>query len=197
MDATDIARLEAAQPIYRDDSDPSVVDGWRPTDLGSLEWALSRVADLEAEARENAVALADAHRRLDLRAESMTRRVQRGVAFFRGAILSYMSEHKSELLKGGARKSRVMLHGSVGWRKTGGRLRVVDEKALAEWVAAQPVELGLFRIRIEPAMKELQAYCEANGLIPPGTEREVPTDVPYVKAVSPSTSLAKTEDDDE
>ncbi len=197
MDAQDIEALAAQQPVYQDESDVTVRDGWAITDIGSLEWALGRVADLEDEARENAAALADAHRRLDARAAKLSERVQRGIGFFRGTILRYMEVHRHELLKGGQRKSRVLLHGSVGWRTSGARLKVLDKDALATWAAAQPVELNLYRVRVEPNMRELQAYCEAQGIIPPGTERETEHETPFVKALSPGTTLAPAAKEDD
>jgi phage host-nuclease inhibitor protein Gam len=193
MDAQDIAKLEATQPepSYQDETDPAVREGWQIDSIGSLEWAMSRVADLETEAAENEAALAEAHRRLDARAAQLADRVKRGIGFFKAAVLRYMEAHRPELLKGGKKKSRVLLYGSVGWRASGGRLRVLDREMLAAWAAKQPVELGLFRIKIEPEMKVIQAYAKAGNLIPPGCEWESEHETAYVNAISPGTTLAK------
>lgn len=197
MDARDIDRLASTQPTYTDETDPTVRDGWAIQDIGSLEWAMSRVADLEAEARENKEALAAAHAALDRRAAMLQEKVQKGIAFFRGAVLSYMEEHRNELLKGGKKKSRTMLYGTVGWRAAGGRLKVVDKDALAGWLSVQPVELGLYRVKVEPEMAALQAYCRDRNMVPPGTELEMPHETAFVKAISPGTTLVKTEPDDD
>lgn len=193
MDARDIERLAGAQLTYVDETDPAVRDGWAIQDIGSLEWAMSRVADLEAEARENKEALAAAHRALDRRAGVLQEKVQKGIDFFRSAVLMYMEAHRGELLKGGKKKSRTMLYGTVGWRSSGGRLKVLDKDALAAWLLTQPVELGLARVTVDPNMVALQAYCAEHKMVPPGTEYELPHETAYVKAVAPGTTLTKTE----
>jgi phage host-nuclease inhibitor protein Gam len=192
MDAADIQR--AAEATYEDATDPAVRDGWAIQDIGSLEWAMSRIADLQEEQAENEVALAEAHKRLDARAAQLQANVNKGLFFFRAEVLRYMEAHKAELLKGGRRKSRSMLHGIIGWRSAGGRLKVTDKDALATWLMQQPVELGLARIKVEPEMRALQDYCRSANIIPPGTELEPEREVAFVNAISPGTTLAKTEE---
>jgi hypothetical protein len=58
----------------------------------------------------------------------------------------------------------------------------------------QPVELGLARIKVEPEMRALQDYCRSANIIPPGTELEPEREVAFVNAISPGTTLAKTEE---
>jgi len=197
MDAHDIERIAAA---YTDETDPTIRDGWAIQDIGSLEWAMSRVADLEAEARENEAALTAAHAALDRRAAQLEAQVQRGIAFFRSNILSYMEAHRAELLKGGKRKSRTMLYGTIGWKAPRARLKVLDRDALTAWAETQPVQYGLVRIKTEPALDPINDYCAERNMVPPGTELELPEDRPFIKALSPGTTLVKTEgqnDDDE
>lgn len=196
MDAEDIARLSVEQEAFQDSTDPAVKQGWAIANIGDLEWAMQRLGDLEAEAAENEAALADAHKRLDARAAELAAKVNRGIGFFRASVLRYMEAHRNELLKGGARKSRTLLYGTLGWRTAGGRLKVVDKDALTTWLMSQPVELGLARVKVEPDMRALQAHCLKLGKIPPGTELEAEREAPYVKAVSPGTTLAKTKEED-
>jgi phage host-nuclease inhibitor protein Gam len=191
MDATDIAK---AAEQYVDEVDPSIRTGERIKDLGSADWYMRRLGELEREQRENRAMYEDALRRMKARFESMQAKAQRGVDFFRGELLRFMEVHRSELVTG-QKRSRALLHGILGWRKTQGLLRVVDPKALEAWLMAQPLELGLARIKVEPNMKALQEHHKEHGVIPPGTELEVPRDAPYVRAVDPGTTLAKGEDD--
>ena len=192
MDAADIQR--AAEATYEDATDPTVRDGWAIADIGSLEWAMSRIADLQEEQAENEVALAEAHKRLDARAAQLQDKVNRGLGFFKGAVMRYMEAHRAELLKGGKKKSRSMLYGILGWRSAGGRLKVTDKDALAAWLMQQPVELGLYRVKVEPEMRALQDYCRSANIIPPGTELDPEREVAFVNAISPGTTLAKTEE---
>lgn len=191
MDAKDIANIEAAQPAYQDETDPTVRDGWQVENLGSLEWAMSRIADLEAERDEVQAATLDAVHRVEARGAALVQKVERGVHFFRGQVLRYIEAHRGELLKGGARKSRTLIYGTVGWRSGGGRLKAIDKDALAAWAAAQPVELGLYRVKVEPDMKAIQAYAKRTGEVPPGTEYETEHETAYVTAVQPGTTLTK------
>jgi hypothetical protein len=56
----------------------------------------------------------------------------------------------------------------VGWRWRPAALEVVDAQALLSWAQSQPVELGLVRIKEEACLKELKAYAEQKGEVPPG-----------------------------
>lgn len=191
MDAQDIAKAEASQPAYQDETDPTVRDGWQIDSLGSLEWAMSRIADLEAERDEVQAATIDAVHRIEARGAALAEKAERGVTFFRGQVLRYIEAHRHELLKGGKKKSRGLLYGAIGWRSSGGRLRVQDKDALTVWVSAQPLESGLYRLKVEPDMKAIQEYAKRTGEVPPGTEFEPEHETAFVTAIQPGTTLAK------
>ena len=70
---------------------------------------------------------------------------------------------------------------------------VTDKDALAAWLAAQPVESGLYRVKVEQEMRELQRLCSETGEVPPGTDYVPERDEFYVKANSPETAIVKGE----
>ena len=176
---------------YEDAENPEVRGPWRIETIQSADWALARMAELQAEA-EQVDAMRDAAiRRIEEKAEAMKAKIARGVSFFGFKLLEYGQRNKKALLGGGKKKSRAFLHGSIGWRtkNKGGRLAVEDAKALEAWLVLQPVDAGFYRQKIEPEMKALQAQFQADGVIPPGCRVEEEIDEPYVKAEAPERAL--------
>jgi len=172
-DSNELANLaEAAQedPIasYVDESDPAVQGGWQITTLTSADWALARLAECHAEQDEIDKQAAESIRRIKERAEALKAKAARGVGFFRFKLIAWAEARRADILGGGKKKSRDFLHGRIGWRTKAGRLQVENDKALAEWLATQPIESGLYRQKLVPEMKALQAACQRDGIIPPG-----------------------------
>ena len=165
--------IELAQPLetdeYQDDQDPEVRESWSVTDLGSADWALSRVAECEAESEEIEAQRVAAVAAIEARAETLKNRSARGAAFFR-MKLAIWAEKNPDMIRQGKKKSRAFLHGSIGTRKKGGKLVVVDRDALVAWIREQPPEKGLFRIKVEPEMAEIQKLYALGGEVPPGTD---------------------------
>ena len=157
---------------YQDEEMPEARPGWHIGDLGALDWALSRVADLEREMAENERLAALAIERIRLRTLKLNERAARGVQFFSGRIREYAELHRAELLGGGKKKSRALVHGTVGWRKKGGGLSVTDVEALLAWARAQPVEAELLRIKEEPALSAIKKHYAATGEVPDGCDVE-------------------------
>jgi phage host-nuclease inhibitor protein Gam len=180
-----LAELVAKALQYQDDSDPNVRDGWSINSLSSADWALSRVSDLEAELAENNAVAEEAIARIQSRADKLNERVQKGITFFRSALAAYAYAHRDELLKGGKKKSRALLHGSLGWKKAGGDLKVQDREALLAWARTQPVEKAFLRIKEEPAVDEVKRHFKASGEIPPGCDVEPEREDFVVKTIKP------------
>ena len=186
--AEEIAKL-AAEPgpdeRYVDSEDDSVRDGyWRIENVQSLDWALSRIADLEREQAENAAIVEEHIQRLRLRLERLNAKAERGLRFFRSQVQAYADAHRHELLGGGKKKSRALPHGMVGWRKKGGGLTVVDREALLSWCRKQDVELGLIRIKEEPAVDEVKRAFKSLGEVPPGCDVEEEREELIIKTTS-------------
>lgn len=156
--------------IEFDDAERPVDESWQVTDLGSLDWTLSRIADLEREVEENDKLAALAIDRIKVRTEALNERAQKGVDWFRTKATAYVEEHKSELLGGGKKKSRTLLHGIIGWRKTGGKLEVKEPEVALEWARSQPVETGVLRIVEQLDKKAVNAIHEKTGEVPPGCD---------------------------
>jgi phage host-nuclease inhibitor protein Gam len=177
---------------YSDEQDVTVSAVWSITTLGSADWALSRVAECEAESREILAQAAEAKRRIDQRADSLRLRAERGIAFFKFKLLGYAETHRAELIRG-AKKSRDFVHGRIGWRTKPEKLVVKDSDALAAWLAAQPIESGLYRVKVEPEMKALQQLFKTQGEIPPGCDVEPSSETITITAEAPERALAKQE----
>lgn len=151
-----------------DEQDPA--EGWTIQDVDAADWALARIADAERELAENARIIAGQIARLKMKEEQLAIPLQRRADFFRGAVAAYAITHRPELLGGGRKKSRTLPHGSIGWRKSGGKLTVTDKEALLEWARGQPVERNFVRIKEEPAVDEIKLACAVTGEVPPGAE---------------------------
>lgn len=191
MDAIDVIGQQV--PEYVDDTDPGVISGrWHVSDLRSADWALQRVAECEAEEAEVKAQLAAAIARLEARAAELVLRAQRGAAFFRCELAMFAERHR-DLLTTGKKKSRAFVHGSIGWRSTQARLAPEEgdgaKAAREEWLLAQGVESGLFRLKVEPDMKALQEHFKATGEIPPGFTVVEPTETLTIKAEAPERLL--------
>jgi phage host-nuclease inhibitor protein Gam len=175
---------------YEDEQDPSVGGGWLIADLGSADWALSRVIECQAEAEEIDRQAEAAIARIRKRAEALKEKAARGEAFFRARLIMFAETHREELLTG-KKKSREFVHGRIGWRKKAERLVVKDLKALLAWLATQPVEAGLYRVRLEPELRALQERFKACGEIPAGCDVEPETETVEIKTEAPETALAR------
>lgn len=158
--------------------------GWHIGDIESLDWALSRIADLQREIAENERVAEAAKIRIDSRTALLNARAVRGVEFFEGRIREYALLHRKDLLGGGKKKSRTLAHGSVGWRNRGGGFKCNDKDSLLAWARQQPVELGFVRLKEEADWSAIKAYCETSGEVPPGVDVEPEAEELQVKAIS-------------
>lgn len=164
------AAADASPPeSYVDDEEPAVSAPWTVQSLEDADWALKRIGDLEREVAENERVYQSALLRLKLRHGVLTERADRGIAFFTAKLEAYAAEHRAELIKG-KKKSRTLLHGSLGFRKSGGGLEVLDKEALLGWCRQQPVESEVLRITEAPAIAAVQKHFKDTGEVPPGTE---------------------------
>lgn len=168
---------------YVDEERPETRDaGWRIDDLADADWALMRIAQLEAEKAE----IADlAKRRIEeirLRADALAAKSDRGVRFFVAHLRQYAETHKAELLKGGKAKSRTLIHGRIGWTKRGGDPVVRDAEALEAWALQQSPETGFLRVKSEPAWDSIKQHIKNTGEVVPGVELSEEVEEFQVKA---------------
>lgn len=176
---------------YEDSENPEVRGGgWQITTIQSADWALLRLAECEAEATEIDRQAEAAIRRVRERADALKAKAARGASYFTFKLMEYAERSRGEIVKG-KKKSRDYLHGRIGFRKKGGKLRVTDKDALRDWLVTQPVESGLYRMSIEPEMRALQEACKADGIVPPGMEWEPEYEDITIEAQAPETALAK------
>lgn len=175
------------EPVeYLDEESEDVRPGWRIGSIDEADWALKRIADLKAEISENEAVIQAHIARLKVRLENLNSRAANGIGFFESRLREYAEANRGELLKGGKKKSRTLPHGSIGWRKKGGGFEVKDPVALLAWAQTQPVEMGLVRIKEEPAIAQIKAYVEKSGELPPGTDLKEETEEFSVKTTEVS-----------
>jgi phage host-nuclease inhibitor protein Gam len=175
---------------YEDEQEPSVRGPWRIDSLSDADWALSRLAECEAEADEIERQAEATIQRVRARAAELKAKAERGAGFFRFKLLEYAEAHRADILHG-KKKSRDFLHGRIGWRKAGGGLAVTDKEALGAWLRAQPIESGLYRVKVEPEMAAIQAVFRETGEVFPGCEPKPETETIHIEAGAPETALAK------
>jgi phage host-nuclease inhibitor protein Gam len=175
---------------YEDSQDPAVKGSWEITTATSADWALARAAECQAEADAIDAQYAAAVARLAKRRDELKARAERGSRYFEFKLAVWAEKNRGSLLKGKS-KSAHLLHGTIGWRKKGGRLVVTDKDALVAWLATQPIEAGLYRMKLEPEMSEIQSLCRNLGEVPPGTTFDVERDEFYVKPEAPEAALMK------
>jgi len=176
---------------YADEQEPTVQVGWQIDSLDSLDWALLRKGECEAEVAAIEAQYTAAVTRLRAHADALVRKARRGAGFFTFKIGEYAEAHRSDLLGHGKRKSRDLLHGRIGWRSKGERLVVEDKEALAAWLAAQPIESGLARVTLAPDMRALQDLLKRTGEIPPGCVVEPESETLHIESVAPERALGE------
>lgn len=180
---SEVATPAEAEAPYVDAEEPAVRTGeWRIQALADLDWAMKRRGELEAMQRANDALFKETVERLKLRLERLNKPLQNGVAFFTAAIHAYVITHRTELIGTGRKKSRALLYGTVGFRKSGGGLEVKDADALLAWARTQPVELGYVRITEAPALAEIKRAHKASGELFPGTDLAPESEEFYVKS---------------
>jgi phage host-nuclease inhibitor protein Gam len=161
---------------------------WRIEDLASADWALRRLAECEAEIDEIVSQAAAAVKRIEERRDALTAKEQRGGAFFHFKLTEYAERKRGELLHG-KKKSREFLHGKIAYRTKPERLEVTDPAALEAWLLAQPVEAGLYRMKVSPEMRALQDRFKTTGEVPPGMDVVPESESITVEAVAPERAL--------
>jgi phage host-nuclease inhibitor protein Gam len=161
----------ALLPEYVDEERQDVRLGWRIGELTEADWAFQRMLELEAQIAAVDLQAQAAIARVEKRAAELKEKAARGVEFFRAHLEEYGEREKRSLLVG-KKKSRDLIHGTIAWRKKGGKLRWVDEAATLEWAKSRPVEQGLFRVSYSLEKKAIQDATRAENIIPPGTELE-------------------------
>lgn len=176
---------------YEDDSNPEVKGlAFRVETLQTADWCLRRIAECEAESAEVDRQAAEAIAAIGKRAADLKEKAERGAAYFRFQVARFAEEQRDSLLKG-KKKSVDCIHGRIQFRSSPERLKVVDKDALADWLASQPVEAGLYRVKLEPEMRALQDQFKSTGEVPPGTEVEVSRESITITAQAPEAALMR------
>lgn len=186
MDAQTIEAIEAEQGPSGEILPPE----FRITDRQTADWAMRRKAECEVELDEIRGQFEAAVATLVARRDKIIARAERGAVYFTGLLTEYAQAHRADLVRG-TRKSADLMHGRIAYRSTPERLKVADKDALAAWLATQPVERGLYRVKLEPEMRELGDLFKTTGEIPPGCEVEVSRESITITATAPEAALMK------
>lgn len=167
---------------YVDEEDDRIRVGWEVGNEEQLDWALKRRGELIAMQRANQ-RIFEAHvERMAHRLEKLNSPLEGGVAFLTGCIQTYVFNNRVRVIGSGKKKSRNLLHGTVGFRKTGGGLVVNDAAKLLAWARSQPVELGYVRITEAPALDEIKRLHKRTGELFPGTDLSPEVETFYAKS---------------
>lgn len=164
---------------------------WRPATVSEADWGLACLADSQARIAEIDRQVAAAIEAVKRRAAEVKAKEEKRAAFFLGAIRAYAEENRTALLGTGRAKSRELLHGRIAWRRKPGRLVVTDPAALEAWLLAQPVEAGLYRMKVEPEKRALNDLFAKTDALPPGCTYEPEREEITITAEAPETALAK------
>lgn len=158
------------------DSPPSgepvvgAADQWTIQTIEDVDWALSRIADLERQKKENAAIVEHRISVLKVRLETLNERLDTSQRYFREKVLTWAMNNRKALLGTGKKKSRDLPHGRIAWRTRPARLEVIEAEKLLAWARDQPMETGVLRITEAPAMTEIQKHFRTTGEVPPGTD---------------------------
>jgi phage host-nuclease inhibitor protein Gam len=183
------ASTETERDLFAYDEAGAALDpNWRIESLQSADWSMRRIAECEAEAAAIDTQFEAAVARLVARRDALKSKAERGATYFRNRVAEYAERERATLLHG-RRKSRDLLHGRIGWRSKAERLEVVDKDALVAWLSAQPVESGLYRVKVEPELRALQERFKATGEIPPGCDVKPAEETIAVEAIAPERAL--------
>lgn len=176
---------------YEDAEDPGVTGlGWVIENDGSADFALRRMSEGAAEVESIHAQAEAAVAHIRKREAELVEKAQRVVRFMDFKLTEYARANRSKLLRG-TKKSKDYIHGRIAYRKKGGRLVVKDREALLAWLATQPVEAGLYRMRLEPEMRALQEQFKTAGEIFPGCEFEPEYEDVVIEAAAPATAMVK------
>lgn len=176
------ADLAAAAESAQAPLDPTTIHErgeWAPRTISDVEFALECAAESESEIAALDASLKSAIARLEARADAIRSKARARADYFIARVAEFAQAHRSDILIG-KKKSRDLLSGRIGWRKKGGKLTVIDKAALSDWLPTQ--DASLYRVKVEPEMKALQALAASQGIIPPGCEWEPERDEIYVEA---------------
>lgn len=193
--SADLSRAREAAPLAAPEVEEIDANGnrlaldWRIRSLSELEWALSRLADTEAEAQETDALAEEWRKRLAQRLAEIKRPLDRKAEFWRMHIQAFAEAHRGELLRDKKKKSRTFIAGTVGWRSKPERLVVTDPAALEEWLLKTDAEAGLYRVKVEPEKKALSDLFKRTGEIPPGCDIEPASESIHIDPVSPTAPL--------
>lgn len=170
---------------------------WSVGSLADADYALERIASVDAQLDEQNVLLEAAIARLRSRHEKLTAPLHREKDFFEGELRRYAERARGELLPKG-KKSRALPHGTIGWRGKAAQLVVKDEEALLAWAKTATDEDGklpflkvvestdwaLVKKHFAPGTEDVN---EDTGVAtprkpPPGTDVEAAGETFYAKA---------------
>lgn len=183
--------LESTPPPEPLDIEPG---GFAIENKGAADWALSRMCEIQEYLADVDAQAKLATDRIAQRVTELKRAPSNDLAFMQGALLDYAAGHKEALLGAGRKKSCDFVHGRIGWRKKGGKLKVTDPDQLREWAIAEAAKdptQGLVRVKIEPAVDAIKAYVAERQMVPPGMEWEDERDEAYVQTDFEQTDIIK------
>jgi phage host-nuclease inhibitor protein Gam len=175
---------EPVEVVEFDEEAPGWKERWKIQGLDTLDWALRRLAEARRFIAENDAVAAANIARIEKATEKLNAASAHDVAFFSGVIEQYVRDNRRTLIGIGSKKSRSFPHGTVSFRKTGGRPVIGDKEALMQWAMAQPVEANVVRLKMELAWDQIKSMVEEKAIRPPpGVDIEPETETFKIEAI--------------
>lgn len=157
---------------------------WSVTDLGSAEWAMHRIAELDYQAEEIRAQAKAWRARYDQWEERELKPVESSKAYFAGHLIDYARQRMEAEPK---LRHIDLPSGRIQARTVGPRAKVADESAVIAFVKDWAAEMGepiedLLRLRVDVpaatlkrivdqrALKDLSVAVTPNGDYVPGVE---------------------------
>ncbi len=166
-----------------DEEAPGWKERWKVQGLDTLDWAMRRLAESRRFIAENDAVAAAAIARIKQKTEKLNAASAHDAAFFEGVIEEYVRANRKTLIGIGSKKSRSFPHGTVSFRKTGGRPVIGDKETLLHWARSQPIESNFVRFKEELAWDVVKKHVEETGEDIPGVDTEPESETFKIEAI--------------
>lgn len=144
---------------YVDPDPPREAPRFAVTDLGSANWVLKKMAELDAAQQGYEELLAAEIKALTDRAQEILKPLARKREFFELVYGKQLEEWTAEQIKDQKARSVKLLHGSVGFRKGQDKLVIDDEEKALKWAEVECPEAIKQSILLTPAKAGLLKQC--------------------------------------
>jgi hypothetical protein len=169
-------------------------EGFVVETLAHADWILEVLGGSEERKLQNKELAAEARRRVDRWLEEVNGQEDRDTSYLRALLEQFMAKSRELILgKKSEKKSRVLPHGTLGWRSAPQKLVYENEEAALAWAREQGIEAGLYRMVCLIEKDAVKAYATKNKIVPPGARWEGGSEegAPFAKPNTPVLPTSK------